>query len=424
MDRNRTMKLLVGADVDGAYAGTTVNTVENGGVAGFTSENSLLVNQTYAAVETPTTSPGIRVIQGARNGNVSSTYIRGNRVQRYQGSIWTPTKNQVTTIGYNGNTTIVTNLPASTQLGSIPVAVNTEYTMTINFKEEKQFFSYFRRYVYVTGAVATQLSIGQAFESLINADLNTGATRTRGGKAKAVLIGNGTGVNGLTTATSYGIKLVGLTPDIFFSVHLDFGWTSALVTEHVTNTLGVGNMSVGVYEGLDETERWSKGQSEAVMNRIWMPPTPDLYINQNGFADPTAFTTNGTALSTANVVSMTSVTGLVEGQIITINGRFYKIERIDVAANDIRVEDTFGVAVGSGNTVVGYGFYSLITIQHEGEQDTQYNNGQAYAPMTTVIAIPRYRDTATNTYFATDLLSALNNYMGSVPAAFAAITAI
>lgn len=422
MDRNRTMKLLVGADVDGTYTGTTINTIEAGGVVGFTSQNSLLVNQTYAASETATTTPGIRIIQGSRKGNVSSTYIRGNRVHNYTGAIYTPSKNQVTTIGYDGNTTINTNLPFSTGAGSIPVAANTEYALTIVFKEEKQFFSYYRRYNYTTGAVATQLSIATNVASIINSDLNVVATKP--GKARAVVIGDGTGLNGLTAATNYGIKLVGLTPDVYFSVHMDFGWTGARVVTHVQNTLGVGNMSVNTYEGLDELERWTKGQSEAVMNRVWLPQTPDLYIDQSGFADPTAFTTNGTALSTDNVVSMTSVTGLSEGQVISINGNFYKIERIDTVANDIRIENTFTVAVGSGDTVIGYGFYSLITITHEGEQDTQFNNGQAYAPLTTIIAIPRYRDTATNTYFVTNLLVALNNYFGSIPAAFAPITAI
>jgi hypothetical protein len=422
MDRNRTIKLVVGADVNGAYTGTTINTIENGGVAGFTSQNSLLVNQTYAATESATTTPGIRIVQGATKGNVSSTYIRGNRVHNYTGSIWAPTKNQVTTVGYDGNTTIVTNLPASTGAGSIPVAANTEYTLTINFKEEKQFFSYFRRYVYVTGSTATQLSVGTAVVALINSDLAISATKP--GKARAVLIGNGTGVDGLTGATNYGIKLVGLTPDVFFTVHLDLGWIGTRVVNHVRNTLGVGNMSVNTYEGLDEFERWTKGQSEGVMNRVWLPPTPDLYINQNGFADPTSFTTNGTATALVNVVSMTSVTGLAEGQRISINGRFYKIERIDVANNDIRVEDTFGAAVNSGDVVIGYGFYSLINIQHEGEQETQFNNEKAFAPMTTIIAIPRYRDTATSTYFVSNLLVALNNYMVSTPAGFAPITSI
>lgn len=422
MDRNRTIKLLVGADVDGAYTGTTINTIENGGVAGFTSQNNLLVNQTYAATESATTTPGIRLVQGALKGNISSTYIRGNRVQGYTGSVWTPSKNQVTTIGYDGNTTINTNLQASTGAGSIPVANNTEYTLTINFKEEKQFFSYFRRYVYVTGTGATQLSIGTAVVSLINKDLNNVATKA--GKARAVLIGDGTGIDGLTGATNYGVKLVGLTPDVYFSVHLDLGWTGARIVTHVDATVGTGNMSVNTYEGLDEFERWTKGQSEAVMNRIWMPITPDLYIDKNGFASSTTHATNSTATSANNVVSLVSVTGLSEGQTISINGRFYKIERIDVSNNDIRIEDTFGVAVGSGDTVIKYGFYSLITIQHEGEQDTQYNNSQAYAPMTTVIAIPVYRDTATESYFVSNFLVALNNYMGSVPAQYAAITSI
>lgn len=422
MDRNRTIKLLVGHDVDGTYTGTTINTIEDGGVAGFTSGNSLLVSQTYAANETVSTTPGIRLIQGAIKGNISSTYIRGNRVQSYTGAAWAPTKNQVSTVGYDGNTTVNTNLPASTGAGSIPVANNTEYTLTINFKEEKQFFSYFRRYTYVTGSSATQLSIGTAVVDLINKDLNVVSTKP--GKARATLIGNGTGLNGMTGATNYGIKLVGLSPDVFFSVHLDLGWTGARKVDHVKNTLGVGNMSVNTYEGLDEFERWTKGQSEGVMNRVWLPPTPDLYINKNGFVSAVTNTTNSTATSADNVVSLITVAGLVEGQPISINGRFYKIERIDTVANDIRIEDSFGVSVGSGDTILKYGFYSLVTVQHEGEQDTQYNNNKAYAPMTTVIAIPVYRDTATNTYFVTNFLAALNTYMASTPANFAAVTGI
>jgi hypothetical protein len=422
MERNTVYRLLVGNDVDGTYAGTTINTVENQGVAAFTKDSALLTNQVYGAVETTTTTPSLTLVQGTTTGNINSTPILGNRVYRYEGSPWTASVNQISTVGYDGNTTINTNLPLSTGAGSIPVAPNTEYTLTLNFKDKKSFFSYFRRYTTVTGAAPTQLSIATAAATAINSDLQTNGSKP--GLARATVIGDGTGLNGLTGATNYGIKLVGLFPDVFFSVHLDLGWTAARNITHVENTLGVGNMSVNDYEGLDYFEKWVKGQALGVQNLIWLPANPDTYVEKAGFASATTHTTNGTATSADNVISLTSVAGLVVGQRISINGNFYKIEVIDTTNSDIRIEGTFGVAVGSGDTLIKYAFYSLVTIVHEGEQEIMFDNQRHSTSLTTIVAVPFYRDTATQAYFITNLLSSLNNYMNSTPFNFAPITGI
>jgi hypothetical protein len=313
MATQRVFKLLAAKDVAVASATTsTTSNISDGNVVAFRNDWTQLL-----AADTIAESSSIFIVQkvidsaDALIGNLNSFEIQGMGVLSYLGQKYQAPSPQIT---YVGLCPAGTNHTLSTGTGDITANSSLEYVLSIINKSQKEIYQVPRRYYMNSSSSATALEIANNLVAQVNADVESVVT--------ASTIGNGTGTDGLTTATAWGIKLKGDSGAYYFEVGLSDAWEDTPVTYDVANFIGINTNAQ-----LLELQELSQGYF-GYMNRVWMPITiPSYIVTQSASA---VANSGGTVAVTQNsdiiTFSAAVTTELIVGDAIYISGVRYVIK--------------------------------------------------------------------------------------------------
>ncbi len=356
---------------NGSALEADVNTLTAGKLGVFkANETALGAAQPYIA---STATESIRFSETFSDGSMKkSMVINGKNVTSARFEKYAPAAREVWSIGHNRKTAV----------GTIEVNNSTDYSYAINFNNDKALYSERQevlRVNFTSSATATQLSIATQIASFIN----TGAFKSQ---IVAIVVGDGTGVYGVTGATDYGVEITALTINQFsstsykenrvsFTVSVDdstgFGPTTTC-TQIQANSYGMGT-----YNSIYNKENFDY-QFEGLMNRIKFP-IPSVKINavNTGYlsgsvvaaaTDATgalaaASGTTSNAVGADLVVVATATAGLRAGEIVSLGGVFYEIKYIIDGTSFVLTSPLTAVVAGTA-FLVKY-FYDVIVITFE-----------------------------------------------------------
>jgi len=414
---NKVFRLLVSKDVAVAASGLTTSTLPDGGIAAFKQDWTQL-----GAAETIVNSPSINIVQRVVNssdvkiGNIVSFPVIGVGVTGYKGQKFISGRNQITYVGLHPAGSPKT---LATGTGDIVATSGVEYELSVIDQAEKEIRQVPKRYNYPSDSSATQLEIATYFVTAINNDPDSFVS--------ASVIGNGTGTNGLTSATAWGIKLKGKNPKYFFRVGTSEAWNTTPITYDVDNYIGTNTIAQ-----LQEIEDYSQGY-QGYLNRIWLPKTiTDFIVNQPN-STFTSTSATGTINFTQNSVSVGTTTGdiagilLQAGDSIWVQGVRYTIDSVTNDGTNTSAftitEPFVGATVAitaSGSAFSSSDFskeesYNTIVITHDAIFDRAYTDGHATRPQETIIAIPSKLANATA---LTTIQTCLNAWVATTPNRF------
>ena len=341
--------------------------------------------------------------------------------------------------------TITTAYNYTAATGDITVANSTEYKFTIRFKNDKTFYSERPEVLsvsFTSAASATQLSIATQIAGAIN---NSAFGNQVSGieTIQAVVVGDGTGVYGLTAASNYGVEIWALTINqftnstykenrVYFSVHLDDASGFSSTTECVE--LQTNSYGEGTYNFVSGTENFL-AQYEGISNRrLW----PAQSVTLTASATPvtsgnvaTAFTNatgNVTTVINEDIVAVAiSTTGLNGGDLINIDGALYEIKYINSATTFTLTTPATASYGPAANIRVRY-FYNLIVLEFNDSSFTTGADVKSEARKSIIIATPAIdadaadpfdttRDSADTSAEAIDLYDVVNAWVASTPLA-------
>lgn len=344
--------------------GTAFTTITDLGIVGGAMTN-------VAGPTTIAANPTLYFVNKVADGSFKkSVPVAGTAVTSYKGTSYAPASRCVWAIGYHR-----ANLAAAiTAGGSIEVNNSTLYSFDLHFVNDKTFYSERPEYLrieFTSAASATQLSIATQIAAKINSSA-FGASVSGVKEVEAVVIGDGTGVHGLTGATNYGVEITSLDINQFrettytiekvnYSVQCDSstGFGATTVTQLVTMDPGSGT-----YEEVYVAEKVGK-RNEGVLNWTKFPvPTQDYLSKAAGFLSG-AFTQTCTGTAGEDEVTFSASTVYSGGQFVA--GSKCVLDGVDY---EIKYWKTSTVAVltsvlttsPSTSAVKGYAWYDLITI--------------------------------------------------------------
>lgn len=431
MSIHKVTNIFVG---DGSALEADVNTL-TAGKLGLFGQNQAILASAYSAGGA---SESITVSKTFADGTFKkSMAINGRSVQSARAERYKPAAREVWAVGHNRL--------GSVNAGTIEVNNSTEYTMTIRFKNDKSLYSErpeTLRIQFISSATATQLSIA----TQIAAAINNGGFKT---VITAVVIGDGTGVLGLTGATDYGVEIYANDINqfqsstykenrVYFSCFVDdstgFG-TTTTCAQIQANSYGEGT-----YNFVYNKENFEY-QYEGLSNRkLWPAQTVEFgvsatgYLSANVAAAATSPTGNVSAVAVGDdtLTFATSTAGFRGGEIITVNGVQYEILYI-ISSTVVRIKDLATAVYAGGAAVKVKYFYNLIVITFADNTFTSGADVQALATKAIYIATPAIDTGAADPFDTTgdaadtsteglSLLSKLNTWLASTPAAPATLT--
>ena len=391
--------------------------------------------------DTITTQPVIYLVNKLADSTLKRSFpIKGTSVTSYKAEHYAPARRCVATVGYQRGSIVDGVTTASA--GSIEVNNDTLYNLSIRFKWDKQFFSErpeMLRISFTSAAAATQLSIANQITDLINNSAY--GSQPAGIKViKAVTIGNGTGIYGLTGASAYGVEMWGLDVNqfqnttyaplyVYFSAQVDdasgFGTTT---TSSLVQTMDPG---IGTYNQIFTKENYNY-QFEGVLNRTKWPIPTLAYLSSSTFVTSGSVAA-ATTSPTGNVATVTSTTGLRPGEIIAINGVEYEIKYI-ISATKFVLTIPATASYSNNDIKVKY-LYNVFTITVSDVTTGAGANMGMFANKGIMIATPsidaaaadpfdRALDAADTSAECIDLLDILNYWMATTPLAPAAPTLV
>lgn len=401
-----------------------------------------------AGSDTITTQPTIYLVNKLANGDFKrSNPIKGLDVTGFKAEHYVPARRNVWGIGYQRGS-IVDGVTTAAS-GSITVNNSTLYEFIIRFKNDKQFYSERPEVLDITftsSAVATQLTIAtQIANTINNSAFGTSTPGVR--EIVAVVVGDGTGIHGLTAATNYGVEITGLVINqfqnttyqeelVYFSVFTNdaTGFQTTPATEIQSFKAGTGT-----YNQVYNMENFFFGYEGVLNRRLWPVPvlaylTSATYtVSGNVAAAATTPTGNiTTVIGEDKAVVATATTGLRPGEQILINSVAYEIKYILDATHFI-VTVPFVASYGAGaNLQVKY-LYDIININ---VTDLTYQDGTGVGQLSKknfYIAAPaidtnaadpfdRTLDSADTSAEMLSWISILDAWMVTTPGRFAAIT--
>ena len=399
-----------------------VNTLTPGKLGLFTMGNTALT----AAYASGSATQKIQVSETFADGSFKkSMLVDGASVISARTEGYAPATREVWAVGYDRK--------AAT--GAIEVNNGSDYTVSIRFKNDKSLYSErpeVLRVNFTSAATATQLSIATQIAAAIN---NSGYKTV----VSAVVVGNGTGVYGLTSATAWGVEISALDINqfrsstykenrVYFSVHVDdstgFGSTTTC-TQISANSFGEGTYNYIYnkenfdyqYEGLSNRRLWP---AQAVSFNVNATPVLSAAIT------PTATTVLG---SDVVVFSATVATILRPGELITLAGVNYEIKYF-VNTTTAVLTVPYLVTGASGVAVKARCFYSIVVLEFNDNSFTSGADLISVARKSIYIATPAIDAGATWTTFAgaitagstegnatSGLLKKLNDWLATTPAA-------
>lgn len=399
-----------------------------------------------AGGDTVSTAGGdaITFFQELANGDLKkSMVLKGGSVTSAKAKHYVPARRQVNYIGYQRGSVVDGTTTAAS--GSIEVNNSTEYNFSIRFKWDKSFYSERPEVLnvsFTSAAAATQSNIADQAVSAINGSA-FGSTPTGIKCIKAVKVGDGTGVYGLTAATNFGVEIWGLDVNQFTSS--TYKPTYVKFSVHVNDASGFGTTTTagqiqgqsegtGTYAQVSNMENYLS-QFEGTSNRrLWPAQTVTLSSSStpvtsgNVAAAATTPTGNITVVINEDVATVaTATTGLRPGELININSVAYEIKYI-LSATKFVVTEVFSASYGpAANLAVKY-LYNIISIEFADKNFTAGPDVTSEAKKSIVIATPaidasaadpfdRANDAADCSAEAIDLLDVLNAWLATTPLA-------
>lgn len=409
------------ADGTALPANNADTTAITAGKIGIYGQDMLALNP--AGGDTITTQPYIYIMEAKTDSNgvgylKRSPRIDGANVINYTAKKYAASKREVWAIGHN----------RATAVGTIEVNNSTDYTFTIRFKNDKQLYSERPEVLNVTftsAAAATQLSIA----TQIAASINNSSYKT---EIKAVVIGDGTGVYGLTGATDYGVEIWGL--DINQNLSTTYTQNIVYFAVFVNDATGFGTTStctqiqaftpgVGTYNEVYAIENFDLAYEGAINRRQWPIPSYGYssvaaYITSSAIVPTSAGTTGeDTVTFSATVAAM-----LAAGDKVSIDAVLYEIKYF--VSTTVAVLTTPLLSTNATGVVLVRVKYDLINIEFNDAINTP-TGVVAIANKSVVIAVPAITAGGaytTQSQSGTDVKAILDAWMATTPRAFANIT--
>ena len=385
----RPDRIMIG---DGANTGTTLATIVNGDLSVLKRDMTIM-----PAGQTISDSDEIFIVQGGLHGPILSDSIKGNKVVSWTGQSFLPSVKQTSHIGYDRVTAQTIN-----------VLNNTEYSMGILIKDEKDLYSHRqlrKLYFYTSSAAATAKEILENFASQLQNDINSSKELL---PLQVVVIADGTGgtttatiknqtvtYHNITAPTNWGLEISGTEysfnslkgyQKVFFELGLNTGFDSTVVvTDNQAMVLGEG--TYGQIYMMEDFALFFWGFSN---RRLHPLATPDRYSNAT--ATQMTSVAGGTVTTVLNDDEFTFTvapgTMIPAGSVLTLSGgdtleiKFFKSTTVAVATAKS------GFSTATQIYTLG-GFYDLYTIEHNDDSASGEINGRSVsAPKRTLIAVP------------------------------------
>ena len=426
---NRVQSIFIGDGTGLPSNNATISSVTPGIVGVYGTDMTAL---NPAGGDTITTQPAIYIVEGKTDSSgvnyvKRSSKIDGASVISYQADVYSPAKREVWALGYS----------RAAAAGTIEVNPDTTYNYTIRFKNDKFIYSERPEVLnvsFTSSTTATQLSIATQVASSIN---NSSFKKN----VIAVVIGDGTGIYGLTSASNYGVEIT--SKDVEQFINTTYTLNQVYFAVFVNDTTGFGTTTTctqiqafaygtGTYNQVYSLENKCFG-TEGVMNRRqWPIPVLD-YSSTSAFI-------------TSNTTSIPTVTGAINDDKVTFNSAVYNPGTLvivrpgeKVSLNGISYEIKYFISttvailtstlVGalSGSTTAVRFKYSTINIEFNDAINTP-TGVVAVANKSVSIAVPAINANATySSGFApstagTNLKAVLDGWMTTTPRAFANIS--
>jgi hypothetical protein len=377
---------------------------------------------------TTATDPILYAVNKLANGDLKRSFpIKGANITGWKGQSYVPATREVWAIGHN----------RKTATGTIEVNNSTDYAFSIRFKWDKMFFSERPEVLDVTftsAAAATQLSIATQIAGAING--SSFGSQPAGIKVvKAVVVGDGTGVYGLTGATDYGVEIWSLDVNqfantqykplrVYFSVHVNdasgFEGTTTC-TQIQANDYGSGTL-----EQISGIELFNY-QFEGVLNRTSFPIPVLATLTATALTTSDvlgAFTATATISEDTVTFSAAASTELPAGSFILLDGAAYEIKYY--ISTTVAVLTIVMVASVSAVDVQGKAGYDVFNISFNDITTTAGANVGQFSNKQIMVASPAINTTNTDMTVAststTDIQTLLNAYMLTTPVPFTAVS--
>lgn len=399
---------------NGTALETTVNTLTAGKLGLFGQDQTILASA-YAA---GAAGESITVSETYADGSFKkSMSINGRNVTSARGKRYSPATREVWAIGYN----------RKTAAGLIAVVNSTDYTFNIRFKNDKSLYSErpeVLRGSFLSSAAATQLTIATQIAAVVN----NGGFKTL---VKAIIVGNGTGIQGLTGATAYGVEITALDINqfrsstykenrVYFSVSVEdatgFGATTTC------DQIQANSYGEGTYNYIYNKENFDY-QYEGLSNRrLWPAQSVSFNVSPTGYLTAAIVPTVTGVVNEDTVTFSANVSAIIRvGELVELNGNMYEVKYF--ISTTVAVLTVSIPAIGAGSAVKLKYFYSILILEFTDNSFTSGADLISVARKSVYIATPAidagaaYTAIATGSTEGASLLSKLNTWLATTPAA-------
>lgn len=419
---NRVQQIFI-SDGTALPANNADTTSVTAGKIGIYGQDMLALNP--AGGDTISTQPYLYIMEAKTDSNGVGYLKRTGRIDganiiSYTAKKYAAEKRSVWSIGHS----------RLTGVGTIEVNNDTDYKFAIRFKNDKQLYSErpeVLSVLFTSAAAATQLTIATQITSAIN----NSAYR---GQIKAVVIGDGTGVYGLTGATDYGVEIWGL--DVPLNLSTTYTHNQVYFSVSVLDASGFGTTSTcteiqamdpgnGTYAQVYQMENFDLGTEGVLNRRQWSIPSFDYSASSTYLSGTTGLTAT-IVLNSDLVVFSGAVAGILSaGDKVTIDSVNYEIKYL-TSATDAVLTTPITTASGAGKTSLVRVKYDLINIEYNDAINTP-TGVVAIANKSVVIAVPAIDNGgaySSKSAAEQDVIDILDAWMATTPRAFAAITSL
>lgn len=416
---NRVQQIFI-ADGTALPANNADTTAITAGKIGIYGQDMLALNP--AGGDTITTQPYLYFMEAKTDSNgvgylKRTGRIDGSNILSYTAKKYAAEKRTVYAIGHD----------RLLGVGTIEVNPSTDYKFAVRFKNDKQLYSErpeVLSVLFTSSATATQLSIA----TQITSSINNSAWKAQ---IKAVTVGDGTGIYGLTGATDYGVEIWGL--DIPQNSNTTYTHNQVYFSVSVLDATGFGTSTTctqiqamspgsGTYNQVYAMENFDLGTEGVLNRRQWPIPSFDYSSSTTLLSGTTGVTSNG-VLSEDTIVLSGAITGILTGgDKVSVDGVLYEIKYV-IDSTHVVLTTPLLSANATGVVLVRVK-YDLINIEYNDAINTP-TGVVAVANKSVVIAVPAITAGGaytTQSQSGTDVKAVLDAWMTTTPRAFANIT--
>lgn len=418
---HRTQNIFI-SDGTALPANNAASTVVVDGQIGIYGSDWTALNP--AGGDTISTQPAIYIVSGktGTDGDFilkKSAKITGTNVTGYKGKAFAAAKREVWAIGYN----------RLTATGTIEVANDTNYNYTIRFKNNKHIYSE-RPEVLNVNFTSTSANTQLLTATTIASTINNSSQRVQ---IIAVVVGDGTGVYGLTGAANYGVEIT--SKDINQNLSTTYTLEQVYFSVFVNDASGFGTTTTctqiqafdpgnGTYNQVYAIENFDMAYDGVLNRRQWPIPVLD-YSSTSTLINSLAVTETVTGTIGEDIVTFsnaTIATKIFAGDKVTFNGVQYEIKYFISTTVAILTSVLLAGQVATAVTVKGK--YDLITIEFT-DTISGPTGVPAVANKSVIIAVPSMQSGviySTSSLAGIDVKAILDGWMATTPAAFPTIS--